>query len=94
MAQVSDKITDIIKKFVETAKEDNIDISISLTKPEDYSPEDGAKFMVNFEKSRSVFGNKVRPFCMQIVEGGPGKLPWQTSTDVADNVYLFPSAGI
>lgn len=35
-----------------SAREDNIDISISLEKPAGYSPEDGAKFIAHFSKAR------------------------------------------
>lgn len=34
------------------AREDNIDISIRLKKPHDYTPDDGARFIVSFEKAR------------------------------------------
>jgi putative DNA primase/helicase len=35
-----------------SAREDNIDISIHLTQPADYVPEDGARFVVKFSKAR------------------------------------------
>jgi hypothetical protein len=35
-----------------SGKEDNLDISISLKRPPGYRPEDGARFIVHFEKSR------------------------------------------
>ncbi len=35
-----------------SAREDNIDISITLKAPHDYTPEDGARFNVQFTKSR------------------------------------------
>ena len=35
-----------------SGREDNVDISILLTLPTDYSPEDGARFIVKFSKSR------------------------------------------
>ncbi|MBL7180278.1 MAG: AAA family ATPase [Desulfobacterales bacterium] len=35
-----------------SAREDNIDTSIILKAPHDYNPEDGARFIVNFTKSR------------------------------------------
>jgi hypothetical protein len=35
-----------------SGREDNIDISISLKQPKDYVPEDGARFIVKFTKSR------------------------------------------
>jgi 5S rRNA maturation endonuclease (ribonuclease M5) len=35
-----------------SAREDNIDVSITLKSPHDYSPEDGARFNVQFTKAR------------------------------------------
>jgi hypothetical protein len=35
-----------------SAREDNIDVSISLKKPHDYNPDDGARFIVHFTKAR------------------------------------------
>jgi putative DNA primase/helicase len=35
-----------------SAREDNLDISMMLKKPHDYTPEDGARFIVHFSKSR------------------------------------------
>jgi len=35
-----------------SGREDNIDISILLEKPKSYAPEDGARFIVSFQKSR------------------------------------------
>lgn len=35
-----------------SAREDNLDVSISLKRPKGYHPEDGARFIVKFEKAR------------------------------------------
>ena len=35
-----------------SAREDNLDISMMLKKPNDYTPEDGARFIVHFSKAR------------------------------------------
>jgi uncharacterized protein YerC len=35
-----------------SAREDNLDISITLKNPHDYTPEDGARFIVHFAKAR------------------------------------------
>jgi RecA-family ATPase len=35
-----------------SAREDNIDISLHLVQPDDYTPEDGARFIVKFSKAR------------------------------------------
>lgn len=63
-----------------SAREDNIDVSISLTQVNDYQRKDGAKFKVNFLKARGIRGYAASTFNMEIVEGGEGKLPWKTNS--------------
>ncbi|MEJ1298319.1 MAG: AAA family ATPase [Candidatus Sedimenticola sp. (ex Thyasira tokunagai)] len=41
-------------------REDVLDTVINLRHPSDYSPEQGAKFEIHFEKSRGVMGDAVR----------------------------------
>ena len=43
-------------------REDVLDTSISLRRPSDYLPTEGARFEVHFEKSRGIHGESVRPF--------------------------------
>jgi putative DNA primase/helicase len=43
-------------------REDVLDTSISLRRPADYSPTEGAKFEVHLEKARGVHGNAAKPF--------------------------------
>lgn len=50
-------------------REDMMDVVIGLRRPMDYSPEQGARFEVNFEKARSLFGPDVAPFEAQLVDG-------------------------
>jgi hypothetical protein len=40
-----------------SAREDNIDVSISLKYPHDYTPEDGARFIAHFTKARIPTGD-------------------------------------
>jgi len=40
-----------------SAREDNIDISIGLKQPHDYTPEDGCRFILHFSKARARHGN-------------------------------------
>lgn len=40
-----------------SAREDNIDISITLKSPHDYTPDDGARFVVHFSKARVRTGD-------------------------------------
>lgn len=43
-------------------REDVLDTVINLRHPEDYSPEDGARFEVHFEKARGFMGDDAKPF--------------------------------
>ena len=43
-------------------REDVLDTSISLCRPADYSPAEGARFEVHLEKARGVHGDEARPF--------------------------------
>ena len=43
-------------------REDVLDTSISLRRPSDYLPSEGARFEVHFEKARGIHGECVRPF--------------------------------
>lgn len=47
-------------------REDVLDTVISLRHPRDYSPEQGARFEVHFEKSRGVQGDPVKPFVASV----------------------------
>jgi putative DNA primase/helicase len=43
-------------------REDVLDTVISLRRPSDYSPTEGAKFEVHYEKVRGVYGEAAKPF--------------------------------
>ena len=49
-------------------KEDLLDTVISLRRPEDYDPGQGARFEVHYEKARGFYGEDARPFEVQLVE--------------------------
>lgn len=51
------------------AKEDVLDTVISLTRPCDYEPEQGARFVVTLTKARGLFGPDAEPFEAQLVDG-------------------------
>jgi len=50
-----------------SAIEDNINFSIELKRPEGYQPPEGCKFIVEYSKSRRLYGDDVKPFTMQLV---------------------------
>jgi len=66
-----------------SAREDNIDISISLKKPHDYTSDDGARFIVHFTKAR--IRTKDLPLVadveFKLIEDELGKSVW-TFSDV------------
>jgi putative DNA primase/helicase len=43
-------------------REDVLDTSLSLRRPSDFMPEEGARFEVHYEKVRGVYGNRLKPF--------------------------------
>ena len=59
-------------------REDVLDTVITLKRPPDYSPEEGAKFEVHFEKTRGTFGEEVAPFEAKLQEDLNGNAMWTT----------------
>ena len=45
-----------------------LDTIISLRRPEDYDPEEGARFEVHYEKARGFYGEDAKPFEVQLKE--------------------------
>jgi putative DNA primase/helicase len=63
-------------------REDVLDSVISLRRPQDYSPEQGARFELHYEKSRGFHGEEAQPFEAQY-RVDKGAAVW-TRTDIAD----------
>ena len=61
-----------------SAREDNIDNSVILLKPLDYVPEDGAKFICHFKKSRvrTAELNQIADCQFQLTIDENGQLVW------------------
>jgi putative DNA primase/helicase len=59
-------------------REDILDTVISLKRPADYRPDEGARFEVHFEKSRGIYGDDVKPFEAMLIAGIDGKQQWVT----------------
>jgi putative DNA primase/helicase len=53
-------------------REDVLDTSISLRRPADYSPTEGARFEVHLEKARGVHGDAAKPFEAKLETQGDG----------------------
>ena len=63
-------------------REDVLDTVISLRRPADYLPEQGARFEVHFEKTRGFHGEEARPFEAKY-EVRDGVAVW-TRTEIVD----------
>ena len=63
-------------------REDVLDTSISLRRPEDYVPTEGARFEVHIEKGRGIHGNDAKPFEAKMEECA-GTAIW-TMREIAD----------
>jgi hypothetical protein len=57
-------------------REDLLDVVINLKHPPDYSAEEGAQFIVSFEKSRGLYGEDVRPLEAKLTQEETGALVW------------------
>lgn len=64
-------------------REDVLDTVISLRRPSDYSPNEGARFEVHLEKARGIHGEKANPFDARLEEQADGKAVW-TVKDLGD----------
>lgn len=53
-----------------SAKEDVLDVVISLSRPKDYNPEEGARFEVRLTKARGIFGPDAEPFEARLESDG------------------------
>lgn len=57
-------------------REDLLDVTIGLKRPPDYSPDEGARFEVHFEKARHLWGDDVAPFEAMLTTGPDGEQVW------------------
>ncbi|GMU73560.1 MAG: hypothetical protein AMXMBFR42_30130 [Burkholderiales bacterium] len=61
-------------------REDTLDVSITLKRPADYQPEQGARFEVHFEKYRQQPGEHVRALEARLQSDASGRAVWTCST--------------
>jgi putative DNA primase/helicase len=57
-------------------REDALDTVIALRRPQDYDPEEGARFELHIEKARGAMGAAVAPFEARLMKGEDGGLTW------------------
>jgi putative DNA primase/helicase len=59
-------------------REDVLDTVISLTRPENYKPSEGAVFQVHFQKARGFYGEAAKSFEVQLSTEQNNQLKWIT----------------
>jgi len=71
-------------------REDALDTVIALRRPPDYSPEEGARFEIHLEKTRSMVGEGASPFEAAVesfkTEGGKSAIRWM-ARDLKPSVF-------
>ena len=67
-------------------KEDTLDTVILLKHPPDYSPEQGARFEIHYEKFRNGTGEDAKPLEVALVTGPDGKSAWSCQA-VSDSTF-------
>lgn len=67
-------------------REDLLDVVISLQRPPDYDPADGACFEVHYEKARHLSGSDVDPIEAKLTVDEDGKSTWVWRT-VSESTY-------
>jgi hypothetical protein len=60
-------------------REDLLDSVVTLKHPNDYSPDEGLRCDVHYEKSRGFFGDDARPFGVKLMAGPGGEAVWTTA---------------
>lgn len=67
-------------------REDVLDTVLCLERPDDYSADQGARFIINFEKSRTMHGSDTMPFEVQLREDKAGNYIWETGTAMPQRI--------
>lgn len=67
-------------------KEDILDTVLTLKRPTEYNPADGAVFEVHFEKTRDMHGDDAKPFEARLQTDDNGTSTWLFSS-VEDSTY-------
>jgi hypothetical protein len=76
-------------------REDLLDTVISLRRPTDYTPDQGARFAVHFEKARALFGQDVEPFEAALETDATGRQRWTlTASEEAGEAKMIELANL
>ena len=57
-----------------SSREDVLDTVIVLRRPQDYRPEEGARFEVHLEKARGIIGDDAKPFEAKLIQDGDAQV--------------------
>ena len=65
-------------------REDVLNLTIHLEHPDGYSPEEGARFIITFEKNRTFYGSKAAPFEVRLSENADGNYVWEIGSAIPE----------
>ncbi|MCH8079870.1 MAG: AAA family ATPase [Proteobacteria bacterium] len=86
-----------LKQRGTSKREDILDVVISLRRPADYSPTDGACFEVHFEKARHLYGEAMNPIEAKLTTDEIGLQSWLVRTvedSTIDRVVALAKEGL
>lgn len=76
-------------------REDLLDTVIALRRPADYTPDQGARFEVHFEKARALYGEDVAPVEAMLETGKDGRQSWTLrAVSDASEAQMIELAGL
>ena len=78
-------------------REDCLDTVLALRRPSNYTPEDGARFEVHFEKARGLYGDAIQTIEAQLHSGTDGSLVWTHKTleqEIAERIIELKEDGL
>ena len=75
-------------------REDALDVVLALRKPDDYRPDQGARFEVHFEKARHFSGPDARPFEARMDDTGVWQVMDLSTDPDGDRVAALAASGM
>ncbi|MFN7883376.1 MAG: AAA family ATPase [bacterium] len=75
-------------------REDALDVVLALKKPDDYRPDQGARFEVHFEKARHFSGPDARPFEAKMGDDGVWNVADLSTDPEGDRVAALAASGM
>ena len=75
-------------------REDALDVVLALKKPDDYRPDQGARFEVHFEKARHFSGPDARPFEARMDDTGGWHVADLSTDPEGDRMAALAASGM